>query len=43
MNTVKVIKRNGTTVDFDRQKIANAIRKANQAVEEEERIGEEDI
>ena len=40
---MKVIKRNGTTVDFDRQKIANAIRKANQAVEEEERIGEEDI
>jgi len=40
---VKVIKRNGTTVDFDRQKIVNAIRKANLAVEEEERISEEDI
>lgn len=43
MRTVKVIKRNGTTVDFDRQKIANAIRKANLAVEEGERISEEDI
>lgn len=43
VRTVKVIKRNGTTVDFDRQKIANAIRKANLAVEEGERISEEDI
>lgn len=40
---MKVIKRNGTTVDFERQKIANAIRKANLAVEEEERVNEEEI
>lgn len=40
---MKVIKRDGTTVDFDRSKIMVAIRKANDAVEEEERISEEGI
>lgn len=40
---MKVIKRDGSTVNFDRAKIENAIRKANAAVEEEERIEEEKI
>ncbi len=40
---MKVIKRDGTTVDFDRSKIAVAIRKANDAVEVEDRIAEEKI
>lgn len=40
---MKVIKRDGSTVDFDRSKIVKAIRKANDAVEEEERISEEGI
>ena len=40
---MKVIKRDGSTVDFDRSKIVIAIRKANDAVEEEERIAEEGI
>ena len=35
---MKVIKRDGTTVDFDRSKIVVAIQKANDAVEENERI-----
>ena len=37
---MKVIKRDGSTVDFDRSKIENAIRKANEAVDESERIEE---
>ena len=40
---MKVIKRDGSTVDFDRSKIITAIRKANEAVDVEERISEEDI
>ncbi len=40
---MKVIKRDGSTVEFDRSKIENAIRKANAAVEEAERIGEAEI
>ncbi len=40
---MKVIKRDGTTVDFDRSKIVIAIRKANDAVEENERVSEEGI
>ena len=40
---MKVIKRDGTTVDFDRSKIIVAIQKANAAVEEAERIGQEQI
>lgn len=40
---MKVIKRDGTTVDFDRSKIAVAIRKANDAVEVEDRISDEKI
>ncbi|MBO5525327.1 MAG: anaerobic ribonucleoside-triphosphate reductase [Clostridia bacterium] len=40
---MKVIKRDGSTVNFDQSKIANALRKANAAVEEEDRITEEQI
>ena len=40
---MKVIKRDGTTVDFDGSKIIAAIRKANAAVEEQYRIEEEKI
>lgn len=40
---MKVIKRDGTTVDFDRSKIIVAIRKANDAVEPEDRINDEKI
>ena len=40
---MKVIKRDGTTVDFDRSKIVVAIQKANGAVEESERIAEDRI
>ena len=40
---MKVIKRDGSTVSFDRSKIENAIRKANSAVEEAERIEEAKI
>ncbi len=40
---MKVIKRDGTTVDFDGSKIVNAIRKANAAVEPQFRIEEEKI
>ena len=40
---MKLIKRNGSEVIFDRAKIAAAVRKANAAVEEENRISEEDI
>ncbi|MGN1234461.1 MAG: anaerobic ribonucleoside-triphosphate reductase [Christensenellaceae bacterium] len=40
---MKVIKRDGSTTDFDRSKIANAIRKANDAVDEWERVSEDQI
>ena len=40
---MKVIKRDGSTVDFDRSKIAVAITKANNAVDEPYRITEEKI
>ncbi len=40
---MKVIKRDGTTVDFDGSKIVIAIQKANAAVEEEDRIAENKI
>ena len=40
---MKVIKRDGTTVDFDRSKIVIAIQKANEAVEESYRIDEASI
>ena len=40
---MKVIKRDGTTVDFDRTKIIRAIQKANEAVDPEERISEDQI
>ena len=40
---MKVIKRDGKTVEFDRNKIIKAIRKANEAVEEEHRISDEQI
>lgn len=40
---MKVIKRDGTTADFDRSKIENAIRKANSNVEEDQRLSEEKI
>lgn len=40
---MKVIKRDGRTVDFDRSKIENAIRKANDNVEENQRLSEERI
>lgn len=40
---MKVIKRDGTTVDFDGSKIVIAIQKANAAVEPEDRIAEDKI
>ena len=40
---MKVIKRDGKTVDFDRSKIYNAINKANQAVDFEDRATDEQI
>ncbi len=40
---MKVIKRDGTTVDFDRSKIVIAIQKANDAVEEYQRIDQATI
>ncbi len=40
---MKVIKRDGTTVDFDRTKIVVAIQKANAAVDEEYRIDQAQI
>ena len=40
---MKVIKRDGTTVDFDRNKIVTAIKKANSAVDEEHRVNDEQI
>ena len=40
---MKVIKRDGSTCDFDRNKIAVAISKANGAVDPEDRVTEEQI
>lgn len=40
---MKVIKRDGSTVSFDRNKIVTAISKANKAVEGKERLRQEDI
>ena len=40
---MKVIKRDGTTVDFDRSKIIVALSKANDAVDESERITKEQM
>ncbi len=40
---MKLIKRNGAEVIFDKTKIVDAVRKANEAVEAEDRIREEDI
>ena len=40
---MKLIKRNGSEVSFDREKIINAVTKANMAVEEADRISREDI
>ena len=40
---MKVIKRDGTTCDFDRQKIVVAIKKANEAVDFEDRITDSQI
>ena len=40
---MKIIKRNGTEVAFDIDKIANAIRGANREVEEEERMTEREV
>ena len=40
---MKVIKRDGTTVDFDRNKIRIAIQKANAAVDAEHRVTDEQI
>ena len=40
MSTIKVIKRDGTIVDYDRSKIKLAIQKANAEVPEEDRIQE---
>ncbi len=40
---MKVIKRDGSTVDFDRDKIVKAIHRANEAVEPEHRITDEQI
>lgn len=39
----QVIKRDGSTVSFDRNKIVVAIQKANKAVEETERLPQDDI
>ena len=40
---MKVIKRDGSTVDFDRSKIIKAISKANEAVDAEDRVTEAQI
>jgi ribonucleoside-triphosphate reductase len=40
---MQVIKRDGSIVSFDRSKIREAIRKANQSVEPDERIGDAEI
>ena len=40
---MKLIKRNGSEVIFDREKISVAVTKANEAVAEQHRISQEDI
>ena len=40
---MKLIKRNGSEVIFDREKIVAAVTKANDAISEEHRISEQDI
>ncbi|MCM1545728.1 MAG: anaerobic ribonucleoside-triphosphate reductase [Clostridiales bacterium] len=40
---MKVIKRDGSTVDFDRSKILKAIKKANEAVDPEDRVTDRQI
>ncbi|MGI5825025.1 MAG: anaerobic ribonucleoside-triphosphate reductase [Bacillota bacterium] len=40
---MKVFKRDGSAVDYDRSKIRIALQKANAAVEEQERVADEDI
>ena len=40
---MKLIKRNGSEVIFDREKISLAVTKANEAVDEKQRISDEDI
>ena len=40
---MKLIKRNGSEVIFDREKISTAVRKANEAVAEDHRISEQDV
>ncbi|MBQ8331363.1 MAG: anaerobic ribonucleoside-triphosphate reductase [Clostridia bacterium] len=40
---MKVIKRDGSTVEFDRSKIIKAIQKANDAVDEEHRVSDKEI
>ena len=40
---MKVIKRDGTTVDFDRTKIIVALEKANDAVDDCDKISKEQI
>lgn len=40
---MKVIKRDGSTVDFDRSKISKAIKKANEAVDTEDRVTDAQI
>ena len=40
---MQVIKRDGRIVDYDRQKIAVAINKANEVVEESERAAQQEI
>ena len=41
--TMKLIKRNGSEVIFDREKISAAVTRANEAVDEKQRISPEDI
>ena len=40
---MNIIKRSGQEVPFDREKIAEAVRKANRTVEEGERLTEDQI
>ena len=40
---MKIIKRSGMEVEFDREKITNAVRRANVSVVEQEQMNEEQI
>ena len=40
---MKIVKRNGTEVEFDIKKIINAITKANETVEEKDKLSIEEI